>query len=249
MHRALFISDLHLCEERPGISALFAHFMNHIAPGADHLYVLGDLFEYWIGDDQLDHDALAREVAAHFARLADRGTRVFLMHGNRDFLLGARFAQQARLSILADPAFIDADGQRIALMHGDTLCTDDLPYQRFRAQVRDPIWQSALLARPYQERVALARSLRSQSDVEKSMKSEAIMDVNPAAVADAFHATHADVLIHGHTHRPACHRLEVDAHPRTRWVLRDWHDVGGYLEYRDGRFAETVFSLAAEAAR
>ena len=225
----LFISDLHLCEERPHINALFARFLDEIARDAEALYILGDLFEYWIGDDQLDHEPLAREVASELADTAKRGIRIFFMHGNRDFLVGERFAREAGLTLLTDPTLITRGEQRILLMHGDTLCTDDIGYQQFRVQVRDPAWQVDILANPYSERAQLARSIRSRSDVEKSMKADAIMDVNAAAVAAAFVEHHCPILIHGHTHRPAKHELLIDERSCTRWVLQDWHDYGGYL--------------------
>lgn len=227
---ALFISDLHLCEERPHITALFGRFMDDVAHDAAALYILGDLFEYWIGDDQLDHDVLAHQVAYKISTVATRGTRVFFMHGNRDFLIGDRFAAEANLTLLPDPTVIELNGERVLLMHGDTLCTDDLAYQQFRKQVRDPAWQAALLAKPYAERVALARSLRSQSDMEKSMKAEAIMDVNADAVSQAFRQNGCVTMIHGHTHRPARHESNVDGKQCVRWVLADWHNHGGYLQ-------------------
>jgi len=225
----LFISDLHLCEARPQINALFTRFVEEIARDAEALYILGDLFEYWIGDDQLDHDPLARRVAALLAKMAGRGTRIFFMHGNRDFLIGERFATEAQLTLLPDPSLIMPGPRQIVLMHGDTLCTDDFAYQQFRAQVRDPLWQAEILAKPYAERAELAQSIRSRSDVEKLLKADAIMDVNTTAVAETFEKYAFPVMIHGHTHRPARHELTVNGHVCTRWVLQDWHDRGGYL--------------------
>jgi len=225
----LFISDLHLCEERPNISALFSRFMSEVAPGAEALYILGDLFEHWLGDDQLDHDPLARDIAAQLATLAGHGTEIFFMHGNRDFVVGPRFAREAGLTLLADPTSLTVGSDRFLLLHGDTLCTDDVAYQKFRAQVRNPAWQAVALAKPYAEREQIARSIRQRSDVEKSIKAEAIMDVNPSAVAAAFAEHQYPVMIHGHTHRPAKHEVTVDGHDCTRWVLQDWHDFGGYL--------------------
>lgn len=225
----LFISDLHLCMERPHINTLFTRFLNEVAQDAEALYILGDLFEYWIGDDQLDHEPLAREVATQLAIVSKRGTRIFFMLGNRDFLIGERFAAAAMLTQLSDPTLLTRGDKRILLMHGDTLCTDDVAYQQFREQVRSPAWQAELLVKPYAERAQLARSIRSQSDVEKSMKADAIMDVNADAVTAAFVEQGYPVLIHGHTHRPARHELMVNGHACTRWVLQDWHDFGGYL--------------------
>ena len=241
----LFISDLHLCEERPKINSLFSQFIDEFAHDAAALYILGDLFEYWIGDDQLDHDPLARRVAAQLAATAKRGTRIYFMHGNRDFLIGARFANESSLTLLPDPTLIALHAQQVLLTHGDTLCTDDTAYQRFRTQVRDPSWQAELLAKPYTERAALARSMRSCSDVEKSMKPDAIMDVNKDAVAQMFEQQNVAAMIHGHTHRPAMHRHNVNGRNVTRWVLQDWHDLGGYLADDGPEHALIAHTIAA----
>ena len=239
----LFISDLHLCEERPQINALFTRFLDEIARDAEALYVLGDLFDYWIGDDQLDHEPMARAVASQLANLAKRGTRISFMHGNRDFLIGERFASEARLALLPDPAPIVLGEQRILLMHGDTLCTDDLAYRQFREQVRDPAWQADFLGKSYAERTQLAHAIRSRSDVEKSMKADAIMDVNAVAVAAAFEKHRYPVMIHGHTHRPARHELTVNGQACTRWVLQDWHNHGGYLSASGPHHALSTHSI------
>jgi UDP-2,3-diacylglucosamine hydrolase len=224
-----FISDLHLSAERPEITRLFERFVNETAPQAQSLYILGDLFEYWIGDDQLDSDALAINVARQLHELAAAGTKVFFMHGNRDFLVGPRFARQAGLDVLPDPTLINIGPTPVLLMHGDTLCTDDTRYQSFRRQVRSAEWQHEILAKPIHERAALAQSIRSQSDIEKSMKPEAIMDVNADAVSVAFRDHGFPAMVHGHTHRPAKHEHLVDGQSCVRWVLQDWHQVGGYL--------------------
>ena len=242
MRPVFFISDLHLCEERPDITQLFDRFIDEVAPAAERLYILGDLFEFWIGDDQLDIDPLARRVAAKLSTLSGKGTQCFFMHGNRDFLIGERFANEAGLEILADPTRIEIGDVNVLLMHGDTLCTDDVAYQSFRAQVRGPAWQQTILAKPITERVALAHSLRSQSDIEKSMKAEAIMDVNADAVATTFRQYEYPVLVHGHTHRPARHEHQVEGHACVRFVLRDWHAVGGYLAYGLGEWRANVIS-------
>ena len=225
----LFISDLHLCGERPLINGLFTRFLNEFARDADALYILGDLFEYWVGDDQLDHDPLACDVVEELKNVADGGTHIFFMHGNRDFLIGARFAAEANLTLLPDPTLITLESQPILLTHGDTLCTDDVAYQQFRVQVRNPEWQAEVLAKPYAERAELARNLRSRSDVEKSMKAEAIMDVNANSVADTIKRHGYPIMIHGHTHRPAKHALAINGHACTRWVLPDWHQHGGFI--------------------
>jgi UDP-2,3-diacylglucosamine hydrolase len=225
----LFISDLHLCEERPQTTALFEKFITEVAPGSDALYILGDLFEYWVGDDQLDHDPLARSVAQSLTKLAQSGTQLYFVHGNRDFLIGERFAREARLKLLPDPTLIVIDGKTLLLMHGDTLCTDDVAYQQFRKQVRDPSWQRMILAKPFEDRLELARSIRSKSDIEKDLKSAAIMDVNQVAVKATIVANKYPALIHGHTHRPARHDLLIDSRSCTRWVLSDWHDSARVL--------------------
>jgi UDP-2,3-diacylglucosamine hydrolase len=229
MRATLFISDLHLADERPEINVLFFRFLDETAGTADALYILGDLFEYWVGDDQLDHDLLARAVVDSLRRVSDSGTHVFFMHGNRDFLIGERFAREAGLTILPDPTLIELDDQRVLLMHGDTLCTDDVAYQKFRAQTRTNEWKSATLAQPYKARQQLARSIRTQSDTEKSQKAEEIMDVTEATVEEIFRQHHYPLMIHGHTHRPATHRLSVDGHACERWVLADWHGRGECL--------------------
>jgi UDP-2,3-diacylglucosamine hydrolase len=229
MRATLFISDLHLADERPEINVLFFRFLDETARTADALYILGDLFEYWVGDDQLDHDPLARAVVDSLRRVSDSGTSVFFMHGNRDFLIGERFAREAGLTILADPTLIALDGQRVLLMHGDTLCTNDVAYQKFRTQTRTREWKSATLAQPYNVRQQLARSIRTRSDTEKSQKAEEIMDVTEATVEEVFRQHHYPLMIHGHTHRPATHRLSVDGHTCERWVLADWHGRGEYV--------------------
>ena len=229
MSATLFISDLHLADERPEINALFFRFLDKTACTANALYILGDLFEYWVGDDQLDHDRLARAVVDSLRRVSDGGTSIFFMHGNRDFLIGERFAREACLTILPDPTLIKLYDQRVLLMHGDTLCTDDVAYQKFRAQTRTPDWKNAILAQPYEARQELARSIRTQSDTEKSQKAEVIMDVAEATVEEVFRKHDYPLIIHGHTHRPATHRLSVDRRACERWVLADWHRRGEYL--------------------
>jgi UDP-2,3-diacylglucosamine hydrolase len=223
--RVLFVADLHLCQERPALTAAFLRFAGGEARAAGALYILGDLFEVWVGDDQLDHDPLARQVAAALAALADGGTAVSFMHGNRDFLIGARFAREARLDLLGETEIVELAGRRTLLLHGDTLCTGDIAYQQFRATVRNPDWQRDFLAKPYAERATIARSIRSKSDVEKSMKAEAIMDVDDIAVRDAFRNSACSRMIHGHTHRPARHVLAGNGGiSLLREVLPDWRE-------------------------
>ncbi|HEX4986851.1 MAG TPA: UDP-2,3-diacylglucosamine diphosphatase [Burkholderiales bacterium] len=229
MSRTLFISDLHLAPDTPEANRALLRFLREQAPSADALYVLGDLFEYWVGDDALD-GAFEREIAGAFRALADSGVPVYFMHGNRDFLIGRRFARAAGMKILRDPALIDLHGTPTLLMHGDTLCTDDVEYQKFRKKVRNPVAQWLFLARPLATRRQIARDLRGRSEQAKTGKSMAIMDVSTRAVEDALRAHRYPRLIHGHTHRPARHEHGVDGHACERWVLADWYDHGSYLE-------------------
>lgn len=224
---SLFISDLHLCDSRPQISRLFFEFLETRARSAEALYILGDLFESWVGDDE--DTPLSRSVAGALRRLSDCGLAVYLMHGNRDFLLAQQFADASGAHLLADPTLLDLYGQPTLLMHGDTLCTDDKPYLAFRAQVRDVAWQTGFLALPLAVRRTMAQQARSQSEHDKQEKSAAIMDVNQQAVIEILREYAYPRLIHGHTHRPAHHELQVDGHACERWVLPDWYDSGGYL--------------------
>ena len=226
--RTLFISDLHLDDSRPGIVAQFERFLGETAPGADALYILGDLFEYWVGDDGLALP-FPRRVAALLKEAAAR-LPVRFMHGNRDFMVAEGFAAETGVGLIADPATIDLYGTRTLLIHGDTLCTGDTAYQAFRAQVRDPAWQQAALARSVAERVALAQEMRQKSEGAKQGKALAIMDVAPEAVEQAFADSGCAVMIHGHTHRPARHVHRVLGVERVRWVLADWYDRASYLE-------------------
>ena len=228
LRRTLFISDLHLDDSRPAIVAQFEHFLTEVAPGAEALYILGDLFEYWVGDDGLALPLPARAAAA--LKAASHGIPIRFMHGNRDFLVAKRFAEETGVALIEDPTIVDLYGVRTVLMHGDTLCTDDAPYQRFRAQVRDPAWQAAALAQPLASRVAQAQGMRAESESAKLAKAVEIMDVAPAAVEQAFAACRCDAMIHGHTHRPGRHVHVVEGRERVRWVLPDWYQCGGYLE-------------------
>jgi len=226
MH-TLLISDLHLAPARPQITEQFLRFTRDIAPGAEALYVLGDLFEYWAGDD--DDDALGLHTASALAGLAARGTRVFLMHGNRDVLMGAELARRCGATLLEDPLLADLHGTPTLLTHGDALCTGDADYQRFRAYARDPANQAAFLAQPLSARREQMRGMRAQSEASKQQKAEAIMDVSPAAVEELLRHHGYPRLIHGHTHRPARHLHVVDGRSCERWVLNDWYECGGYL--------------------
>lgn len=226
---SLFISDLHLCASRPHITAQFLHFLSITARHAENLYILGDLFEYWAGDDDLDHPDHQTIIAGLHA-LSQTGTRIFYMHGNRDFLLGEAFAKATGITLLRDPSMVDLYGKTALLSHGDALCTDDVAYQEFRQQVRDPAWLDRFLAQPLQERKAQIEAIRRQSEQAKSQKSESIMDVNPDAVVACLRAyQHPHYFIHGHTHRPNRHTIVDQAHTTQRWVLGDWYEEGSCL--------------------
>lgn len=228
MPHSLFISDLHLSADQPHSMAAFQRFLAEVAPQAEALYILGDLFEYWAGDDDLEEAFNSRVIAALHS-LAQHGTRVYLLHGNRDLLIGEALAHACHATLLNDPVLIDLYGTPTLLSHGDTLCTDDAEYQRYRAQVHDADFQQQFLAKPLAERKAYIAQLRSRSMAEKQSKDSAIMDVNDAAVAGLLRAYRYPRLIHGHTHRPDRHEHSVDGHRCERWVLGDWHQHGTAL--------------------
>ena len=226
---SLFISDLHLTPEQPASVEHLIDLTEGTATDAEALYILGDLFEAWPGDDFLD-DPFANRIVKTLRQLSQRGTRVYLLHGNRDFMLGPTFRAATGATMLPDPSRIDLHGTPTLILHGDSLCSDDQAYQQFRRQVRDPAWQQAVLTRPLAERLAMARQMRAQSETDKSGKSGEIMDVNADAVAAEFRQSGCRRMIHGHTHRPGRHDLSIDGQTGQRWVLPDWYDGrGGYL--------------------
>ncbi|WP_323844008.1 UDP-2,3-diacylglucosamine diphosphatase [Microbulbifer magnicolonia] len=218
------ISDLHLDESRPDITRAFFDFLRGPAAGAEALYILGDFFEVWIGDD--DDAPLAAEVARELSRYSGSGAELYLMHGNRDFLLGQDFAHRTGAVLLQDPSTVTLAGHRVLLMHGDTLCTRDREYLAFRQQARDPHWQRALLAKSLEERRAIAAQIRAVSKSMASRKAEDIMDVTPEEVERVMREHGVRLLVHGHTHRPARHQLTVDGEPAERIVLGDWGERG-----------------------
>lgn len=224
----LFISDLHLEESRPDITGAFLRFLEEKAPGAEQLYILGDFFEAWIGDDE--RTPLQDQAAAALRTLSDNGTRIFLMHGNRDFLLGEDFCARSGATLLEDPTLIDLYGTPTLLMHGDSLCTADVEYQKFRAKMRNPQMQKMILSRPLEDRLQMARQLREMSMATNQGKAEDIMDVTPAEVVRIMESYNVPQLIHGHTHRPAEHTLEVNNQPAKRIVLGDWDKNVWWLE-------------------
>jgi UDP-2,3-diacylglucosamine hydrolase len=224
----LFISDLHLSSGRPQINRSFFGFLEREARSADALYILGDLFEYWAGDDDLS-DSFNATVVAALAGLVGSGVPSYLMHGNRDFVIGDAFAHASGVTLLPDPKLLNLYGQRVLLMHGDTLCTLDQEYQAFRREARSETWIRNLLRQPLAERKAAIEALRRKSEQEKRGKPAEIMDVAPAEVEAALRRHGYPRLIHGHTHRPARHVHTVDGHVCERWVLADWYQSGSYL--------------------
>lgn len=236
---AAFISDLHLSEDEPDTVAAFIDFLAAPARAHASLFILGDLFECWAGDDDVD-TALHRRVTNALHELAAHGVAVFFMQGNRDLLAGAGFAAAAGLQLLRDPVLLRFgsadDAPAVLLSHGDQLCTDDAAYQAYRRQVHDPAWQANFLSRPLAERKAFIAGLRQHSEAAKRDKPMAIMDVNADAVAALLRAHHYPTLVHGHTHRPALHQHEVDGRRCERHVLADWHGAASWLSFDGGRF-------------
>lgn len=242
----LFISDLHLDAERPAVTSLFGAFMQREACRADALYILGDLFEAWVGDD--DPSETGAYVAARIREVADAGVPVSFIRGNRDFLVGDAFARRAGMRILPDPAVVMLYGKPAILMHGDLLCTGDVAYQAFRAQTRNPAWQAQFLAQPLAARLAFAAQARAASAAHQGgMKQhdratfETLTDVTPATVDTTFMQFDIDTLIHGHTHRPAIHDITVGDRACQRIVLGDWYEQGSVLRVEpDGMTLEVL---------
>jgi len=232
--KLLFISDLHLCKERPEITELFLDFLQHQVREADALYILGDLFEVWIGDDAVEPGN--QRVIAALKEVANHGVRIFFMHGNRDFLIGDNFATMSGCRILDDPSIIDLNGEPTLLMHGDTLCTDDREYQQFRATVHDPEVQRDFLSQSVARRYDIVDHYRNESRERSKQKPQEIMDVNQNAVISTMKQHHVRRLIHGHTHRPAMHSLLIDGQQAQRIVLGDWYHQGSVLTLEDHHF-------------
>ncbi len=245
----LFVSDLHLDPARPDITALFLRFLREEAATADALYILGDLFEAWVGDD--DPSVAGAEVAAGLHALAQAGVPVYFMHGNRDFLVGAGYARRAGMRLLPDPAVVSLYGEPVLLMHGDLLCSDDTAYQAFRAQTRDPDWQQRFLDQPLAARLAFAAQARAASMARQQQMLqgdrgtfETVTDVTAATVEATLAGFGVDTLVHGHTHRPALHELEVAGRRRRRIVLGDWFEQGSVLRVEPGRYRLQALPLA-----
>jgi len=225
---SLFISDLHLTEERPEANERFIGFLEDKARGADALYILGDFFEYWIGDDDIAEPFNA--VVAGLLRDISRKRKLYLMHGNRDFLIGERFCDATGAQLLQDPTVAEVEGVKTLLMHGDTLCTDDVDYQAWRRTARNPAFQADFLSKSLPERRRLILQMREKSKEVVQGKPAEIMDVNGDAVREVLRRHDVRRLIHGHTHRPGRHAIEVDGRRCERWVLPDWYGRGGYIE-------------------
>jgi UDP-2,3-diacylglucosamine hydrolase len=230
----LVVSDVHLDPSAPDATEQFLAFLGHEAAAAEALYILGDLFEAWVGDD--DAQPGSAQVCAALQALTGRGVACFVLHGNRDFLLGPGFCARSGCRLLPDPVIADFDGEAVLLTHGDALCTDDHAYQELRSIVRAPAWQRRFLALPRARREALAHEARAGSRRHTARTVPYIMDVNAAAVATAFRATGVRRIIHGHTHRPGVHALEVEGVAVERIVLGAWYEQGSYLWCADGRF-------------
>lgn len=242
MRPTLFVSDLHLSCDRPALAAAFAAFCAGPAREAEAVYLLGDLFDWWVGDDQM-RDPVEAGVVAALRGLTAAGVDVHLAHGNRDFLLGPAFAAATGARFLPDTEVVVVDGKPTLVSHGDEMCTGDVEYQRFRARMRDPATQARLAALPRFVRRWIARGLRKRSREATALKPEAILDVDEGAVTEAFRRSGVARMIHGHTHRPATHHLTVDGRPCERIVLPDWRDRGVYVEVAAG--AATVRDVPA----
>lgn len=226
--RTLFIADLHLSEQEPAITAGFLRFLQRDAYQADALYILGDFFEYWIGDD--DPQPLHREIAAALRDLTASGVPCYFIHGNRDFLIGKRFAHECGMTLLPQETLLTLYGHRILIMHGDTLCIDDEDYQRYRRKVHNPLIQTLFLWLPLRARLNIAAKMRDRSQMTNGDKSDAIMDVNQHAVIEALERNQAEWLIHGHTHRPAIHDISMpNGKLAKRAVLGAWHYQGSMI--------------------
>lgn len=237
-----FISDLHLAGDQPQLFGAFKSFLKDTARDAHALYILGDFFDAWIGDD--DDAEFPASVKALLRDYAAAGTPVYLLHGNRDFLLGQSFADQSGATLLDESVVIDLYGRKVLVMHGDSLCTQDCEYQQFRIMVRNPGWQQQVLSLPLPQRRQMAANLRQQSKSMNAMKAEDIMDVTPEEVVRELQQAGVDLLIHGHTHRPDRHRVLVNGNEAERIVLGAWHDCGWYLKAdSDGSIQLVSFSI------
>jgi UDP-2,3-diacylglucosamine hydrolase len=223
-----FIADLHLAQNRPDITACFLSFLQHEAPKAEVLYILGDLFEYWVGDD--DDSPFILEISQAIKSLSTLGCKIYFIHGNRDFLLGKRFAKQSGMELLPEITLIDLYGKPVVILHGDTLCTRDVGYQKFRKKSRSWWWQAIIKSLPLSIRRKIASNYRDQSASATAMKSQDIMDVTESEVIDCLNQHQSQLMIHGHTHRPDIHDIVVNNQAAQRIVLGDWYEQGAWLK-------------------
>ncbi len=237
----LFISDLHLDPAHPDVARGFFRFMENDAPNAEALYILGDFFEAWIGDD-LQHPFI-EQVKQSLRTLSDKNIPIYLMHGNRDFLIGEQFCSETGCQLIDDPSIVELYGQKVLLMHGDTLCTNDVDYLAFRGMVRNPDWQQDFLSKSLQERLAIAENIRAASKEKTGQLEYEIMDVTQSEVEKVMAAHDVQLLIHGHTHRPAVHQLEINGKAAERVVLGDWHKAGWKLSFSEQGYELEEFLL------
>ena len=235
----LFISDLHLEAQQPDIGEQFLAFLKGEARDAEALYILGDLFEVWLGDD--DPNPYYQQMKAGLRKLADTGVPIYFMHGNRDFTIGEQFCEETGVALLNDPTVVNLYGRDVLLCHGDSLCTDDVQYQQVRAMTRDPAWQAMMLAKSIEERIAFAVQAREESIARGDSISDEIMDVNADAVMATLREHNVNIMLHGHTHRPAVHDIDMDGKHATRIVLGDWYEQGSVVRWNeDGPTLESM---------
>ncbi|TPH19190.1 UDP-2,3-diacylglucosamine diphosphatase [Litorilituus lipolyticus] len=223
-----FIADLHLSEDRPDITACFLNFLENEAVNAEKLYILGDLFEAWLGDD--DDSDFVNSIANGLSSVSEQGTQIFYIHGNRDFLLGKKYAKKSNMILLPEVTLIDLYGQKAVIMHGDTLCTKDIEYQKFRKKSRSWWWKTLMTSLPLPFRKKKAADYRKRSSAATAMKSQHIMDVTQKEVVNCLEDYNSQLLIHGHTHRPAIHKLTANNNTAQRIVLGDWYEQGAWLK-------------------
>ncbi len=242
MANNLFISDLHLDDRRPEISRAFFLWLDQWKGKAENLYILGDFFEIWLGDDA--YPPIADAVAMELEHFAKAGTKIFIMHGNRDFLLGEGYASRCGAQLIFEPMVIELNGARTLLMHGDSLCTEDQSYMQFRQQVRNPQWQQEFLAMSVADRVAFGEKARATSRQDTQYKAEDILDVTPREVSRIMEDFHVSILIHGHTHRPARHPIQTDFGAGERIVLGDWGSKGWCLIHDSQGLSLNSFDIA-----
>jgi UDP-2,3-diacylglucosamine hydrolase len=237
-----FISDLHLKPERPDLSRAFSSFLSHTAKGAEALYLLGDIFDAWIGDDAPVPGI--EPLVSQLKQLSDSGCKIYFQHGNRDFLVGKAFTDSIGAELLPEQIVHSLPIGNALILHGDQLCTDDQEYMQFRAMVRNPAWQQQILSKPVEERIALAKQLRATSKERTAEKDDYITDVNADEVNKRLNDAHVQLMIHGHTHRPAIHKLRIEGNEATRIVLGDWESLGWYLKVDHDGYQLISFEIA-----